>query len=368
MDFKKNAGSDGDSKQGAAGEKGKQNGLLVLLLILVAGLGYVYFFTDLIKPGQEQKVAEMPAAPQVVKKPLPSPDGKPAKADPVDGEGAAKKDVPPAKPEPAKVAAAPVAAPVAPAKPAEQAPAKPKEPEKKADALQPAVKKPLPVAGSKPADVKKATADKKQPEAVERKAALPKETDKKSAGDVKKPAEKSAVAAAKPKADIKKPAKSEPAVAGDVTAKGGYTVLVGNYVLEETMATDLARVRNAGLEVFIVPGTPKKTHMNRLLLAEFTDRASAQAELDKLKRHTSDAFILDSAGMHVVYAGSYLLDARATSEKERLASAGFGLTLKRADVSIPSKNLTAGTFTDKNVADSTIKKLRAAGIKATLTR
>ncbi len=97
-------------------------------------------------------------------------------------------------------------------------------------------------------------------------------------------------------------------------------------------------------------------------------RASAQAELDKLKRHTSDAFILDSAGMHVVYAGSYMLDARASSEKERLTSAGFSLTLKRAAVSIPSKKLTAGTFADKNVADSTIKKLRAAGIKATLTR
>ena len=134
------------------------------------------------------------------------------------------------------------------------------------------------------------------------------------------------------------------------------------------MATDLARVRKAGFEAFVVPAGLKKTHMNRLLLAEFTDRATAQAEFEKLKRYTSDAFIIDSAGMHMVYAGSYMLDAPAASEKERLAAAGFGLTLKRADVSIPSKNLTAGSFADKKTADDVIKKLRAAGVKASLTR
>jgi hypothetical protein len=103
-------------------------------------------------------------------------------------------------------------------------------------------------------------------------------------------------------------------------------------------------------------------------LAEFSDRASAQAELDKLKRHTSDAFILDRSGTHTVYAGSYLLDTRAAYEKERLTAAGFGLTLKHADVAIPSKNLTAGVFTDKKAADEVVKKLRAAGVKAALTR
>ena len=144
-------------------------------------------------------------------------------------------------------------------------------------------------------------------------------------------------------------------------------MLVGNYVLEEAMTTDLALVRKAGLEAYVVPGTQKKTHMNRLLLAEFTDRASAQAELAKLKRSTSDAFIIETAGMHQVYAGSYLLDGRAVSEKERLAAAGFSLTLKRVDVAIPSKNLTAGSFVEKSAAENTLKKLRAAGVKASLT-
>ena len=134
------------------------------------------------------------------------------------------------------------------------------------------------------------------------------------------------------------------------------------------MATDLALVRKAGLDAYIVPGIRKKTHMNRLLLSEFTDRDSAQAELARLKRVTSDAFMIDNADMHVVYAGSYLLDSRATSEKERLAAAGFKLTVKRGDVSVPTKSLTAGVFTDKSAADAAMKKLRAVGVKATLTR
>ena len=104
------------------------------------------------------------------------------------------------------------------------------------------------------------------------------------------------------------------------------------------------------------------------MLAEFTDRESAQAELTKLKKVTSDAFMIDSAGMHSVYAGSYLLDCRVASEKERLAAAGFNLTLKRVDVSIPTKNLTAGSFAEKVAADDALKKLRAADIKASLTR
>jgi cell division septation protein DedD len=166
---------------------------------------------------------------------------------------------------------------------------------------------------------------------------------------------------------VAKSAKKEPAVEEAAVVAGRWTVLVGNYVLEEALAVDLGRIRSAGLEAFVVPGAHKKTHMNRLLLADYTDRASAQNELDKLKRVTSDAFILDSAATHSVYAGSYLLDSRAASEKERLAAAGFALTLKRADVAIPSKNLTAGSFADKKAAEDVLKKLRAAGVKATLS-
>jgi len=369
MDIKFNKDSEGGPQRGVAEEKGKQNVLLVVLLILVAGFGYIYFFTGLIKPTQEQKVAEVPPVSQVVKKPLPSSDGAPLKADA--GDSAEKKEA--ALPaEPVKAEPAPAAA----AKPVAKAAAKPADAVKKSETPQPAVMKPMPVA-AKAGEKKSLPVEKKQPavaekkqDAAEKKPLPPKNVDKKTAV-AKKVVEKSGTAAVilpQPKKEVVKSARKEPAVAGDAAVSGRWTVLVGNYVLEEALATDLARVRSAGLEAYVVQGGQKKTHMNRLLLAQYTDRAAAQIELDKLKRFTSDAFILDSPGMHSVYAGSYLLDARASSERERLSASGYTLTLKRADVAIPSKNLTAGSFTDKKAAEDVLKKLRAAGVKATLSR
>ncbi len=374
--FSKDAGD--SPQQGGSGKSGNQNALLVVLLVLVAVFGYVYFFTGLIKPMQEQKVAEAPPEVQVVKKPLPSTDGKPVKTA---EEGSAAKDeaAAPVKPEAVKAAAAPPAAEV---KPVPQPVAKPKENLKKVEVAPTVEKKPLPVA-AKAGDKKPASAEKKQaavaekkPVVVEKKSViadkkpLPTKDGEKKIAAAKKPVEKVAApaAAVQPAKVVLKTVKKVPAVSAEAAVSDRWTVLVGNYVLEEALVTDLGRVRSAGLEASIVPGPLKKSHMNRLLLAAYTDRASAQVELDKLKRSTSDAFVLDSAGMHMVYAGSYLLDARALSEKERLKSAGFNLTLKRADVSIPTKNLTAGTFADKKAAEETLKKLRAAGVKATLTR
>jgi cell division septation protein DedD len=382
MDIKFSKDSAG-SQQEAGDNKGKQNVLLVVLLVLVGVFAYIYFFTGLIKPLPEQKVAEAPAASQAAKQPLPSPDGTPSKPDV--GAGEAKMDAAAPAVKPAPVQEPPAAAPVAVAKPAVQEAVKAKEEPKAAGAAQPAVKKPLPsvvkAGAKKPEPVEKteqAVAEKKPKAVVEKKAQavaekkpLPVKYAEKKPAEVKKPVEKQAAAVtavAKVKNARQKPVTKEEAAAVDAAGPETWTVLVGNYVLEEAMATDLARVRKAGLQAYVVPGARKKTHMNRLLLAEFTDRDSAEAELAKLKRSTSDAFMIDNDGMHAVYAGSYLIDSRAGSEKGRLAAAGFTLTVKRVDVSIPTKNLTAGSFTVKSGADDVLKKLRTAGVKATLSR
>jgi cell division septation protein DedD len=356
MDIKFNNDSEENQQPAVAKEKGNQNLLLVVLLVLVCGFGYVYFFTGIINPQQEQKPAEAPAA-QVVKKPLPSPDGQPAKAEPAPDAAAASAAAKTEKTEPPKAAAEPKKA---------EAP-KPAAEQKKAEVPKVAEKKPAP-AVAKVEEKKPAPAEKKAAVAQEKKALPVAAADSKPA-PAKKPVEKKAEATVAAKKDAPKPerkAVAAPAEAAGTT--GNWTVLVGNYVLEEALVTDLVRVRKAGLEASVVPAGQKKTKMNRLLLAEFADRESAQAELAKLKRHTSDAFIIDSAGKHTVYAGSYLLDARAGSEKERLAAAGFNLSLKRADVSIASKNLTSGVFADKKTADENLKKLKAAGINASVVR
>ena len=132
---------DADESQPAGGDnKGRQNVLLVVLLLLVGGFAYIYFFTGLIKPMPEQKVAEAPAAPQVVKNPLPAPDGASAQPAAVT-DGVKKEAVAPAAPGTPAQPAVPAAVP---AKPAPPAAVKPKEEPKVVEEAQPAVKKALP--------------------------------------------------------------------------------------------------------------------------------------------------------------------------------------------------------------------------------
>lgn len=380
MDFK--FGNDTKEPESAApAEKGRQNMLLVVLLILVAAFAYLYFFTGLIKPQEAQKPAETPA-PQVVKKPLPPRNGQTAKDETAGAPEAQKNAAAPAAPEakkvasaepPAAVKAAPEAK-VEPSKPEAAKPAKPAAPEKKPAVSEkkaaPAAKEPKAATAAKQ-DAKKADpATKQQPAgAVKKPAPTP--------GSAKKPAEAAKAPGKSPAGAAAVPAKkATPATAKKDTAKpkpapakatGPWTVVVGNYVLEEAMATDLSRVKGAGIETAVKQGGRKKSAMNRLLAGEYPSRVEAQQELDKLKRYTSDAFIMDQGGKFAVYAGSYVLAARAGSEKERLAAAGINLTVKHAEVSIPSKTLVAGTFSDRKGADAVLKKLKGLGIKASLS-
>lgn len=359
MDSKFSKDLENSSNQAVNSSKGNQNALLIVLLVLVAGFAYVYFFTGMIKPLKVLKPAEV-QAPQVIKNPIPSRDSDPVKANAI------------AVPEMKKEATLPVTGNVEPPKVAQASPERApavkeaamlKEQGKKSEPSKPAVKKPMPAMAEKSAiakdgDKKTALVVKKQPVTVEVKDAYAKKRASKEKADVGEVKAKKTVAKSE-----KKP------VAGTGQVQGGrWTVMVGSYLLEDALAIDLVKVRKAGLEATVLPGTRKKTSMIRLLLGQYGDHTAAQAELDKIRRHTSDAFIMDHGGKYAVYAGSYLLNEGALSEKERLAEAGFSLTLKRAEVAISSKTLTAGTFSDKKSAELVLKKLKRAGVKASLSQ
>jgi cell division protein FtsN len=51
-----------------------------------------------------------------------------------------------------------------------------------------------------------------------------------------------------------------------------------------------------------------------------------------------------------------------------LSAAGFHVSLKRTEVAIPSKNLTLGPYKNKKAAEAALGKLKAAGVKAALSR
>lgn len=368
MDFKFSKDTDDSQPADGSGEKKNQSALLVLLLILVGGFTYIYFFTGLIKPLNEQKTSPVPvAAPQAVKMPLPSRDGEPAKENEKASTAEAPKTVaptPPAAPPASatKTAAAPATpTPTSAATPATKpapAPAKPKEEPKKAEAAKPAEKKPQPVA----------VADKKTDKA----AVVTKVETKKTTEDVKKPviADKKSPPA---KDAVKKPAqtgqaKPAPVVKAQKETSAPWSIVVGNYVLEEALSADMGRVRKAGLEPIVKPSTRKKSSMNRLFVSDFSDRATAQSTLEKLKRHTSDAFIIEQGGKFALYAGSYLQSGSAQSEKERLKAAGFSTTIRHSDIAIPSQSLLIGPFASKKAAVAALDKLKRSGLKATISQ
>lgn len=353
MDFKFSKGSDDQMPMEGDAPKKKQSALLVLLLILLGGFSYIYFFTGLINPQPEQAPAT-PSAPQVVKKPLPPRDGEVPGAAPAE---TSKIAAAPSAPVPAAKPAAPATAAAPTVKPAPAAPAKAVVPAQPVVAKAPEKKEPVAPAKTeqKKAEPKPATGEQKP------KGAVAKAVEKKTEETKKDGAEQ------KVKKTAALPKQSDGQIAtAKQSEKGSWTVLVGSYLLEEALAKDLVAIRKAGLEANVQPGARKKTPMNRLQSAEFADRETAQQELAKIKKHTSDAFVIDNGGKFVVYAGSYLLDSRAASEKDRLASAGFKLSIKKVDVAIPTRMLTAGTYTSKKSAEEAVNKLKKAGLKATI--
>jgi len=361
-----------DEKKGLttdAGRFGSRFGALLLLLMLLGGVS-----CDRTTP-PEQKPAE---APPVTKLPLPQHGDQVAKPAPTAAASEQKGTAPSATAAPAATPAPPAAAVKAlptSAPPAKELPRKveqtKKVEQKKVEAPTTSGKKPLPQGGMKE---QKVTAEAKpepgkMPVNAGKKAAPESGAGKmaaakKIAPEKEKPAQAGASKAAKAAVVTEKRIRP----AAEKSSASGWTIVVGTYLLEDEMAPDLAKVRKAGLEAAVKPGARKRAPMNRLFLGEYDDAAAAKAEQDKLKQKTSDAFILTHGGKHAVFAGSYLLDNDAASEKERLAAAGFSLTIKRVNVAIPSRILTAGSFDDRKAADEAARKLRGVGLKATVVR
>jgi hypothetical protein len=317
MDEKLSKETTGNGAPVKVQEKGKQTGLLILLLLLLGGFGYLYFFTSLIRPQEAPPVPQ--PAPQVVKQPLPARD-----AASVNAIKSAAQVVPPAAPATAVVPAPPS-----------------KVPEPKVAA----------VPAAKP-EVKKAVPPVKsvgQPDSA-----------------------KAAVVPAMKKAEPVKPvvvAKVEPKkIAPDhkkvvaIKSGGPWTVVVGLYVVEETLAADLSKVKKTGLTPIMTTGPKRPVTMHRLFYKEFTTREEAQKAVELVRRTAGSGFSIQRGDKHEVFVGSYAVLSGAQAEQQRLSATGVVVSIRKSQVPIASRKLTAGTFTDRKAADDVMKKLKAAGI------
>ena len=313
--------------------------LLLVLLLLVAIAGYLYYFTDLIRP---QQGGAKPAAPVSgpIKQPIPPRPGQP-------GETAAV----PAKPvevKPVGVAPAPATATAPAATPA----AAPTPVPAQAQTGQ----KPAPAPAK--AKTEPAQSAKTEPPA---KPALPPAA---AAKPAPAPQPAAAPVAGKAAAPAKPVQKAEKPVA---TKKGGaYRLLIGDYGPGEPVNMVLAKLKKSSIAPVQKKAVQAVEPMNRLFVAEFGDQDSAEAELQKLRKLTGDAFLLADSGKYILYAGSYLSATKAASEAKKLASRGVTTVVKQARVAVKVTRVTAGSYASAGEARSDAARLKKRGISASV--
>lgn len=362
-------------------KKSSQQLLLLLLLLLVVLFGYLYFFTGVIRPRQNQ-AQQQPAVEAPVKKPLPprlsqkgavpaTPETKPAAATtqagkaPAPAPGVVKPvaPAPSAKVEPAAKPAAP--APVA--KPAKPAPSEAKAAKPAAAAPQAKSEKPAAPAatapqakGAKPAAPAKeakagAQAEKKGTAAVEKKGAA-------------KPVSEAKPAATHPAGEKSAAAQPRKPKAAAKPATPAYALDINGDLAPSEMGPVLAKLKQAGVSHVVQTKSHKGEPMHRLFLADFANRDEALEELDRLKLAAPSAFMLKENSRYAVYAGSYLREGKAAVEQDRLFEKGVKLLLRSATASVAVVKLRAGSFADQASAERSAGKLKKAGLSAKVVK
>jgi len=305
--------------------------LLIILFLLVSVLGYLYLFTGLF--GNHAKSPAEPVPNVVLKKPMPL---RPQQT----GELKADKTEAVVR----QVAKPPITHPVtsqpAPTHPVIKDKSKPGQLLAKSETVKPPVVKPHPnlQAETKPTVPAKA-AEKVYPV----KAGL---------AEGKSPA---------------KPAKAATPSASK-TGKDKFTLLIGVYVLEKSMAPEKAKLKAAGLSPVTRKGPVKMEPMTRLFVGEFDNRAQATEELQRLRKLTRDAFILPGKDKYAVYAGSYFTKGRAESELNRLIKQGVKPIIQKTEAPVSTIRLTAGSFSSRKGAEEKSLSLKKQGIKAFIVR
>ncbi len=312
-------------------------GVLLIMLLLIAGAGFIFYFTDLLRPGNN--VEPSPPQGSLVKKPMPPRPAanvvaitkKPANVQKEiaaisQNDAGTEKTLPP-KSLGRKTNVSPqqgrtkhnIAKSVS-AKPAKDHSAK------ETSAKSPAAAKPDATTGSATKSVKTA---KKLEEPGEDKFS---------------------------------------AKSGSGSSDGEYTLLAGVYVMEKSMREVKAKLKSAGLAPVVTKGNKKVEPMNRLLMGEFASYPEASIEMKKVTKITRDAFILPENGKYMLYAGSYFVRESAEKERERLVNAGLKPTLRKTNVPIVTYRLTAGNYQSSKPAEIEAGRLKKLGIKVTVVK
>ncbi|MBT0662688.1 hypothetical protein KI809_00090 [Geobacter pelophilus] len=297
------------------GEVGaSQNLLLGILAALIALLGYLYFFTGVIKERDVQQKS-LPTAVQKVKQPIPP---RPAAEDSKMAVVPSTQDIKKAVPAPAAIPAKPQASPP-----------------------------PLPPKAATPPAKPVADQQKKVPPPVQ----SPAKPEKPASAQAQPPLKK----AVGTDESSKKAAVKPTAVTSPIEAS--YQILVSGILAQDKAQAVVAELKKGKAEKIVKKQISEEKSMKRLFVGEFDDSQSAYSELEKIKKISAGAFLLPVAGKYELYAGSYDQENRAEGEIKRLAGQGLNATLKKAKVKMSVIGI-AAVARDKKQADEIVTRLR----------
>jgi len=294
-----------NSERGAS-----QNLLLGVLVALLALLGYLYFFTGMIKQ-REVEPGKVPVSPQQLKQPIPPrPEVQETKT-PVIPEVTQALPVSPKPAEPSKP----------PTKPAETKQPSPVPPSQEKGAAKPA--SPLPLKSAEKVEAPKPTPRHLKPQA--------------KAVSAKVSEEKSAVSL--------------------------YRLETVGILSAPKAEKIMARMKGPDVTGAGIKKSQQEREMKRLFVAELSDYNPAYAEMEKLKKVTDGAFIIPVGDKYELYAGSYDQLQRAQTEMSRLAGRGVKTSLRDARVKLPVYRVTV-QIKGKDAAEEWVKRLRKQAVES----
>jgi cell division protein FtsN len=149
-------------------------------------------------------------------------------------------------------------------------------------------------------------------------------------------------------------------------SSGTYTLQIGVYVTSKAMLAEKTKLKTAGLNPVVTKGPSKLEPMNRLFIGEFDNYAEAALQMQKLRKATQGAFILPEKGKYVLYAGSYFVKQSAEKERNRLLEAGFKPEVRKRSLPVSTMKLTVGNFQSRKSAEQVADHLKNLGIKASI--
>jgi len=149
---------------------------------------------------------------------------------------------------------------------------------------------------------------------------------------------------------------------------GAYTLLLGDFVQDKTFKDVQAKLKKSGIAPVKKSVVTASEPMNRLFVAQFSDQDRAEAELQKLKKLTADAFLVAEEGAYSLYAGSYLTGARVKAELQRLSVKGIKPLVRKIQLPIKVTRVMAGSYASQEEARRDVQRLKKMGLTTSVVK